>query len=129
MQTKIILISLTLLVSACSFSDFGFPGVYRLDIPQGNIVNQEMVDQLKPGMTRRQVRYVMGTPLVVDSFEAERWDYVYSIEKRTERRTQQRVTLYFDGDVLVRIEGDLAPSDANVPAGAEQADSAQSEEA
>lgn len=117
MQTKLILIGLAFACSACSFSDFGFPGVYRLDIAQGNIVNQEMIDQLKPGMTRRQVRYVMGTPLVVDTFESDRWDYVYSIEKRKERRTQQRVTLYFDGDILTRIEGDLAPSDASTVAG------------
>jgi len=115
MQIKLILsASIAILLAGCSFTDIGFPGVYRIDIPQGNIVEQEMVDQLQPGMTKRQVRYVMGTPLLVDTFTENRWDYIYSIERRTERRTQQRLTLYFDGDVLTTIEGDLAPSSATV---------------
>ncbi len=114
MQRKTVLVLATLLLGACSFSDFKFslPGVYRIDIPQGNIVTQEMVDQLKPGMNKRQVRFVMGTPLIVDTFEANRWDYLHSVETKKRDRTQERVSLYFDKDLLVRIDGDLAPTEA-----------------
>jgi len=55
--------------------------VHKLDIQQGNVVTQEMVDKLRPGMTRAQVRYVLGTPLVTDSFHQDRWDYFYSYKK------------------------------------------------
>ena len=116
MQSKLILISACLLLASCSFRDFNFrlPGVYRIDIPQGNIVEQQMIDKLQPGMTKRQVRYVMGTPLLIDTFEQERWDYVHSLETRRTERQQQRVSLYFEKDLLVRIEGDMAPSEANL---------------
>ena len=87
----------------------GFPGVYRIDIPQGNIVSQEMIDKLQPGMTKRQVRYVMGTPLVVDTFEPDRWDYFQSLERDGKPKSRERVSLYFENDLLVRIEGDLKP--------------------
>lgn len=115
MQRKIILILACLLAGGCSFSDFriGFPRVYRIDIPQGNIVTQEMVDKLKPGMTKRQVRYVMGTPLLIDTFEQERWDYVHSTETRKTERQQEQVSLFFDNDLLARITGDFAPGGAS----------------
>ncbi len=63
------------LSSACGF--VGFPGVYKINVEQGNIVTQEMVDQLKPGMNRRQVRFILGTPLIEDTFNQNRWDYLY----------------------------------------------------
>ena len=66
-----------LAISACSDA-IRIPFVYRIDIYQGNIFSQEMVDQLKPGMTKRQVAFIMGTPLVEDAFHSDRWDYVYS---------------------------------------------------
>lgn len=112
-STRTALLLGCLLAAGCSFDGgpFGFLGVYRIDIPQGNVVTQEMVDQLKPGMTKRQVRFVMGTPLVLDTFEPDRWDYIRSMEGRMQReRTQQRISLYFEGDKLVRMEGDMAPS-------------------
>lgn len=55
-----------------------FPGVYKLDIPQGNILEKEKMEQVKTGMTKRQVRYLLGTPLIMDSFNQDRWDYYYS---------------------------------------------------
>lgn len=121
MQSKIILALACLLLGACSFKDFrfGLPGVYRIDIPQGNIVNQEMVDKLKPGMTRRQVRFVMGTPLIIDTFEHERWDYLHSLETKKDGRTQERISLYFKDDKLERITGDLAPAAAGTEAAPE----------
>jgi len=120
MQRKAYLLLLCLVVGGCSFSDFrfGIPGVYRIDIPQGNIVNQEMVDQLQPGMSKRQVRFVMGTSLVIDTLEPDRWDYIQSIEKRGQRRQQERISLYFENDVLVRISGDFAPSSTPVDSAA-----------
>jgi outer membrane protein assembly factor BamE len=85
------------------------PGLttYRIDIQQGNVVTQEMVAKLKPGMTRQQVRFVMGTPPIVDPFHADRWDYVYYLNKRGEIVEQRRLVLYFDGDLLKRVEGDV----------------------
>ena len=60
-------------------SNIGFPGVYRINVEQGNVVTEEMVDQLRPGLNRRQVRYIMGTPLIEDSFHEDRWDYRYTL--------------------------------------------------
>ena len=100
-----------LLSGGCSLGGFrlGFPGVYRIDIPQGNIVTREMIDKLQPGMTKRQVRFVMGTPLVQDTFEPERWDYVHSLQQGNGRRAEERVSLFFEGDTLSRIDADLNP--------------------
>jgi outer membrane protein assembly factor BamE len=81
---------------------------YRADIQQGNVVTAEMVDALKPGMTKRQVRYALGSPLVTDPFHKDRWDYVYSFQKGSGKRSQQQLTLTFKDDALVTIEGDLA---------------------
>ncbi len=80
---------------------------YKLDIPQGNLITQEMVDKLKPGMTRSQVRFVLGTPLVVDAFRTNRWDFVYTLKKGGKAVESQRVTILFDGDVLQSIEGNV----------------------
>lgn len=83
--------------------------VYKLDIQQGNVVTQEMVDKLKPGMTRAQVRYVLGTPLVTDSFHKERWDYFYSFKTGAEGIPEiRRLTLHFQDDTLRNIQGDVA---------------------
>ena len=87
----------------------GFPGIYRIDIQQGNVVEQQMLDRLEPGMERSKVRFIMGTPLLVDPFNQDRWDYVYSLRRGTGEETRQRVSLYFVDDRLARIDGDLAP--------------------
>lgn len=117
MQRLTILVLLCVALSGCGIGGvrFGFPGVYRIDIQQGNIVTQEMIDQLQPGMTKRQVRFIMGTPLVVDTFEPERWDYVHSMDRKGKRPEEKRVSLYFEKDVLVRISGDLAPAAGKTP--------------
>jgi outer membrane protein assembly factor BamE len=80
---------------------------YKLDIPQGNYVTQEMMDKLKPGMTRSQVRFVLGTPLLVDPFRENRWDYVYTLKKNDVVVERRRVTVVFDGEVLKGV--DVAP--------------------
>ncbi|RMG27455.1 MAG: outer membrane protein assembly factor BamE, partial [Gammaproteobacteria bacterium] len=68
---------MVVLLGGCTRTLERLPFVYRIDIQQGNVVTQEQIDQLRPGMTREQVRYLLGTPLVQDTFHPERWDYVY----------------------------------------------------
>lgn len=89
---------------------------YKIDVQQGNYVTQDMIAKLKPGMSRSQVRFALGTPLVVDSFRTDRWDYVYVLYKAgvlTEHRT---VTVVFKGDQLDRIDGDVvAGNNISVP--------------
>ena len=106
------LISLALLLtSACGTVNF-FPGVYRVNIEQGNIVTQEMVDQLEPGMTRRQVRFILGTPLLEDSFNQARWDYTYSLRNGDDILEQRRLSVFFQGDNLSHFVGDFVPTGA-----------------
>ena len=91
-------------------SNFGFPGVYRINVEQGNVVTEEMVEQLRPGLNRRQVRYIMGTPLIEDSFHEDRWDYRYMLRNGNEMLSETQLTLWFEGDELVRVEGPDAPN-------------------
>ena len=90
-------------------SNFGFPGVYRINVEQGNVVTDEMVEQLRPGLNRRQVRYIMGTPLIEDSFHKDRWDYHYLLRNGNELLSETQLTLWFEEDQLVRVEGPDAP--------------------
>ncbi len=107
-----LLLSSMLVASACSYlPSLQFPGVYKIDIQQGNIITQEMVDQLRPGMTKRQVTFVMGTPLVRDPFNQDRWDYVYSYQPGGGVRGQERITMYFENDLLVNFTGDFKPGE------------------
>jgi outer membrane protein assembly factor BamE len=85
---------------------------YRIDIQQGNLVTQDMVEKLQPGMSRSQVRFVLGTPLVTDVFHNDRWDYIYRYEKGGKLVENRRIVAVFDGDKLVRIEGDVVPGKA-----------------
>ncbi len=103
----------SLLIGGCSTNKI--PGVYRPDIQQGNVVTQEMVDKLRPGMTRQQVQYIMGTPLLVDVFHQDRWDYLYSMEADGNDRQQERISIFFEDDRLVRIAGDFRPMPAQDP--------------
>ena len=85
------------------------PLIYRPEVQQGNVVTQEMVDKLEPGMNRRQVSYIMGTPLLVDAFHQDRWDYIYTRETGGGAGNKERISLYFEDDTLVRVEGDFRP--------------------
>lgn len=85
-----------MLVSVCLLSGCIFPDVYKLDVQQGNIVTQDMLDQLKPGMDQRQVLYVMGTPVLKNPYQEKRWDYLYSLEQDDVVTKRYRVSLYFD---------------------------------
>jgi outer membrane protein assembly factor BamE len=79
--------------------------VYRINIQQGNFLDQAAVEQVKAGMTRSQVRYLLGTPMVADSFNKERWDYIYYLKKGRSRHVDsRRVTVYFDGDQVAKLD-------------------------
>ena len=107
MQKILITFITVILLAGCS----EFPGVYKIDVPQGNIITQEMVDQLRPGMTQNQVRYVMGTPLISDSFNKNRWDYLYRLTKGDGTITQEIVTLQFnEAGKLESLSGDYRPA-------------------
>lgn len=119
-----VIFCLGLSLSGCS--SLIFPGVYRIQIPQGNVINEEMVAKLKPGMTRRQVRFIMGTPLIEDTFNNNRWDYVYTVRRAREVEEQAKISLLFDGDRLVSYSGDYVDdikeeqSQAKVESGAQE---------
>lgn len=99
-------------LSACSYVKF--PGVYRVAVQQGNIIDQKKVDQLELGMSKRQVQFVMGSPLLNDIFHEDRWDYIYQLRRGNEVLRDRRFTLFFENDALVRYEGDYEP-DAEQP--------------
>jgi outer membrane protein assembly factor BamE len=79
--------------------------VYRMDIQQGNLLDPEQVEQVEVGMTRSQVRFLLGTPMVVDSFDPDRWDYVYRLRRGHSRNiTKRHLVVWFEGDKVTRIE-------------------------
>ena len=79
--------------------------VYRINIQQGNFLDQAAVEQVKTGMTRSQVRYLLGTPMVADPFNKERWDYIYYLKKGRSRHVDsRRVTVYFEGDKVANLD-------------------------
>ena len=85
------------------------PGVtpYKIDIQQGNFVTQDMVSAVKQGMTKEQVRAILGTPLLTDIFHNDRWDYLYWHEDQAGKREQRRLTVFFEDGKLVRLDGDV----------------------
>jgi len=85
----------------------GCLSVYKLEVQQGNVITQEMIDKLRPGMTPSQVRFVMGTPLITDPFHPNRWDYYYYLRRSNETAGEsQRVTVVFKNDLLFAVQGD-----------------------
>ncbi|MCP3751711.1 outer membrane protein assembly factor BamE [Pseudomonas sp. SBB6] len=108
-NTKLLLTSLTF-VGLLALAGCSFPGVYKIDIQQGNVVTQDMIDQLRPGMTRRQVRFIMGNPLIQDTFHTNRWDYLYSLQPGGGERQQERMSIFFnENDQLASLSGDFMP--------------------
>ncbi len=98
-----------LVTSVLGCSSLRFPGVYRLVVLQGNYLEQDMVDQLEVGMNRRQVRYVMGTPLISDTFNPDRWDYYFNIRRGEQELSEYHFTVFFEGDKLAHWEGEYEP--------------------
>ncbi len=103
-----------LLALMCASCGTALPSIkpYKLDVQQGNVVTSKMLLQLRPGMTQSQVRFIMGTPLIQDSFHGKRWDYVYLMRENGKITEQRRVILDFENDVLKTVRGDVIPSAA-----------------
>jgi outer membrane protein assembly factor BamE len=110
LATTVLLFSV---VSACTTVP-RFINEYKIDIQQGNVLTQEMVSQLRPGLTKDQVRFILGTPVLMDMFHGNRWDYVYSLRKGNSGQTEMRkFSTIFDADGrLVRVAGDVAAATA-----------------
>ncbi|HUW51113.1 MAG TPA: outer membrane protein assembly factor BamE [Sulfuricella sp.] len=121
-----VVIPVLLFVVACSVTDRVTEKIspYRIDIQQGNVVTQEMVAKLKPGMTKSQVRFIMGTPLITDAFHADRWDYVYRFQKAGKLTEERKMALFFEQDKLHRVQGDVVAATPESAAEAEAAKSA-----
>jgi outer membrane protein assembly factor BamE len=127
-RTAIFLVGLAMLSGCQTISNIGssiassmsavtgwaptFLGPYRPDVHQGNIITEEMVDQLRQGMTREQVRFMLGTPLLVDEFHKDRWDYPYYLNPRKGPVQSRHLTLYFENNKLVRFTSDEMPSES-----------------
>lgn len=92
-----------------------FVNEYKIDVQQGNVLSQEMVSQLKPGQTRDQVRFLLGTPLIADLFHQQRWDYVYRFHSGATGQAQsRRFSVFFDNDgLLSRVDGDVAVAEVS----------------
>ncbi len=110
---------LVLLLAGCNYVP-SIPGLsaHKIDIQQGNYVTQDMVDKLKPGMSRSQVRFALGTPLVTDLFHPDRWDYVYVSQRKGRVVAQRRIIVVFQDDKLLRVEGEGAAPRAGTAAAA-----------
>lgn len=110
MKILIPIVASLCLLSGCGISNIKIPKLYKVAIQQGNVITQDMVDKLKPGMTRRQVAFVMGEPVIQDPFDDTKWVYLYSIDVPGVFSQQSRLVLSFDeNDLLAVISGDYAP--------------------
>lgn len=98
----------SLLVGGCAGVE-RLPFVHRVDVQQGNVVEQADLNRLEPGMDKRQVQLILGTPMIDDTFHADRWDYVYWMDPGRGKTESYRVTLYFEDDRLSEITGDKRP--------------------
>ncbi len=114
-----LVLTATLALSGCSATP-EIPSLltpYRIDVRQGNHVTQEMVDQLKAGLSKDQVRFILGTPLLTDPFHAERWDYVYRFQPGRGELEQRRLAVFFSDDKLARVEGDVMGKEMSITRG------------
>ena len=106
---SILSLAVAISVAACSWVPNISP--HRMEIQQGNFVSQEMVAQLKPGMSKDQVKFILGTPLIADVFHADRWDYVFTRLRSNSRELEQRrIAVYFEDGKLKRVDGDVVAS-------------------
>jgi outer membrane protein assembly factor BamE len=119
MPSRILFLALPLLAACSSTPDItSMLSPYRVDVRQGNYVDQEMVAKLRPGMTRDQVRFVLGTPLVADMFHVDRWDYVYRFQPGKGEVQLRRLVVFFVDDKLARVGGDVVAETAESAAAA-----------
>jgi len=95
----LVLALLTLGMSAC---------IFRIDIQQGNLLEESAIEQAAVGMTKNQILFLLGTPMVIDSFHEDRWDYTYYLKRGRSRDIERRwLIVYFDGDIVSQIEKDV----------------------
>lgn len=120
-QTVFILLACTVLASCSSGSSstsrsainpVNWISPYKIDVIQGNFVSREQVEQLRPGLSRNEVKAVLGTPLLASLFHADRWDYVFTLKRQGVAPQSFKYTVFFKGDQLERFEGDAMPSEA-----------------
>ena len=117
MQTILIYLiaSVVIFISGCT--------IHIPDVQQGNVLEPAVLAQLHPGLSKKQVKFLMGTPIIQDAFHPERWDYVYLFSSQDSKTIRQRVTIFFDHDTLSRIETDgidlpkAAPATKQAPKG------------
>lgn len=111
-------LSISLLAGCSYLPDISMPNLsmpdvtklvkpYVIDVRQGNFVTQDMVSQLKLGMSKDQVRYILGTPLLTDIFHVDRWDYVYRFKPGKEEAQQRRIAVFFVDGKLAKVDGDV----------------------
>jgi outer membrane protein assembly factor BamE len=130
MPSRILFLALPLLAACASSPDItSMLSPYRVDVRQGNYVDQEMVVKLRPGMTRDQVRFVLGTPLVADMFHVDRWDYVYRFQPGKGEVQLRRLVVFFVDDKLARVGGDVVAETAKSAAAAAAAATAPNQSA
>lgn len=104
-------LALATILTSCAL-----PRVYKVTVQQGNVITQQMVDSLKPGMTQEQVAYVMGEPVIKNPFDRDRWDYVYTLRVPGVVNDRMKMSLFFTDGLLSHFVGDLAPSDQQTDA-------------
>ena len=109
---KKLLIIMTCIASLSMTACSRYHLVHKIDIQQGNVITQDEVNLLEPGMSRRQVQFIMGSPMIADVFHQDRWDYVYLLAPGYGETIEERVTLFFENDQLSRITGTLHPDEA-----------------
>lgn len=116
--TRTLLVLAAVSLGACSSVSDRLPSVgglvtpYKIDILQGNVVTREQAQALQPGLPRDQVKGLLGSPLLASVFHADRWDYVFTFKRQGQPPQQRRLTVFFKGDALERIEADELPSEA-----------------
>ena len=99
--------ALTLIMTSLLLANCSIPRIFQVVVSQGNLVDQKMLDKLEIGMTESQVKFVMGTPLISDTFYPERWDYFTSVTQGESSYTNQKITLFFENNQLIRWEGEI----------------------
>jgi outer membrane protein assembly factor BamE len=118
---NLLLLTTLLLLTGCSSLREKLPSVpsiaslvtpYQIDIQQGNVVTREQAQALQPGMARAQVRDILGSPLLTSVFHADRWDYVFTFRRQGQPLQERKLTVFFKGEVMERIEADDLPSEA-----------------
>jgi outer membrane protein assembly factor BamE len=112
LRMKKLLIITTCIASLSTTACSGIHLVHKIDVQQGNVITQDEVNLLEPGMNRRQVQFIMGSPMIADVFHQDRWDYIYRMQPGYGEVVEERITLYFKDDELSSTSGTLHPDES-----------------